>query len=96
MIPLFAFGAADISPARWPTPGRRDDPIPASLTPRERQIAASIAMGHSNRTIAERLRLSEKTVRNQSTVLFEKCGVKGRLQLALFITRHPELLDDAR
>lgn len=61
------------------------------LTPRERQIAVAVAAGLTNRAIAARLGISEKTVRNRLTVLFEKLHVRGRLQLAMLLTAKPEI-----
>ena len=50
------------------------------LSPREREILALIAQGLSNAEVAARLGISEKTVRNQLTRLFEKLGVSSRTQ----------------
>lgn len=57
------------------------------LTPRERQIIQAVARGLSNRAIASELRISEQTVKNQLTVLYDKVGVESRLQLALYAVR---------
>jgi DNA-binding NarL/FixJ family response regulator len=53
------------------------------LTDREREILARLAAGDSNARIARHLGLSEKTVRNQLTVVFTKLGVADRVQAAL-------------
>jgi DNA-binding NarL/FixJ family response regulator len=53
------------------------------LTPRERDILSQLAAGDSNVQIARRLGLSDKTVRNQLSVVFTKLGVAGRVQAAL-------------
>jgi two-component system, NarL family, nitrate/nitrite response regulator NarL len=53
------------------------------LTPRERDILTRLAAGESNVQIARRLGLSDKTVRNQLSVVFTKLGVAGRVQAAL-------------
>ncbi len=50
------------------------------LTRRERQILDHIARGHDNLQIAAHLELSEKTVRNHITAIFEKLGVENRSQ----------------
>jgi DNA-binding NarL/FixJ family response regulator len=59
----------------------------ANLTSREREIAASIAEGRSNREIAKQLGVSEQTVKNHVTSILHKVGVSSRLQLALTIVR---------
>jgi pimeloyl-ACP methyl ester carboxylesterase/DNA-binding CsgD family transcriptional regulator len=50
------------------------------LTPRERAVLEAIAKGLDNAEIAISLRLSEKTVRNHITRIFDKIGVKHRYQ----------------
>ncbi|HVR42598.1 MAG TPA: response regulator transcription factor [Thermoanaerobaculia bacterium] len=50
------------------------------LTPREHEILGLIAQGLSNREIAERLFVSENTVKTHSSRLFEKMGVGRRTQ----------------
>lgn len=52
----------------------------AGLTPSEAAILALVAEGLDNRSIAERLGKSEKTVRNQLSVIFGKLGVHSRSQ----------------
>jgi DNA-binding NarL/FixJ family response regulator len=50
------------------------------ITPRELEILGLIAAGLSNREIAERLFVSENTVKTHSSRLFEKLGAKRRTQ----------------
>jgi pimeloyl-ACP methyl ester carboxylesterase/DNA-binding CsgD family transcriptional regulator len=50
------------------------------LTPRERAVLEGIAAGLDNSEIAESLSLSEKTVRNHITRVFDKIGVEHRYQ----------------
>lgn len=50
------------------------------VTPREREILELIAKGMSNREIAEKLFVSENTVKTHSSRLFEKLGAKRRTQ----------------
>ena len=54
-----------------------------SLTDRERDIVRLIADGHNNNSIADKLDMSEKTVRNRLTVIYSKLEVTSRLELAL-------------
>lgn len=58
-----------------------------TLTPREQQIASAIATGQSNRDIAARLGITEQTVKNHLTSIFEKVGVSSRLQLGLTLIK---------
>ena len=54
------------------------------LSPRERETLALLAEGLSNSEIAERLGISEKTVRNHLSHLFDKLGVWSRAQAIVF------------
>ncbi len=53
------------------------------LTPRERDILALVAQGDDNRAIALKLSLSEKTVGNRLSEIFQKLGVANRTQAAI-------------
>ena len=55
----------------------------ANLTDRERQIVEAIAGGASNRDVAQALSVSEQTVKNHLSRIFEKCGVSNRTELAV-------------
>ena len=55
----------------------------ANLTERERQIVAAIVGGASNRDVAQTLGVSEQTVKNHLSRIFEKCGVANRTELAV-------------
>jgi two-component system nitrate/nitrite response regulator NarL len=63
------------------------EPAP-SLSPREQEILAQIALGASNKEIAKRLNVTERTVKAHLTAIFRKLGLTGRLQLALFALEH--------
>ena len=56
----------------------------AALSPRERAVLARITEGLSNAAIAEDLSLSEKTVRNHVSNIFDKLGVWSRAQAIVF------------
>jgi pimeloyl-ACP methyl ester carboxylesterase/DNA-binding CsgD family transcriptional regulator len=63
---------------------RGEDPAFALLSPREREVLALITEGFGNAQIAERLSISEKTVRNHVSNLFDKLGVWTRAQAIVF------------
>ena len=56
----------------------------ATLTTREREILDLVAGGANNQQIAEKLFISEKTVRNHLTAVFDKIGVSSRSQAIVF------------
>lgn len=55
-------------------------PSDGQLTEREHEVMALIARGHSNRSIAAELVISEKTVKNHIRHIYEKLGVASRTQ----------------
>lgn len=57
------------------------------LTAREREVAEGICEGLSNKAIAIKLEITERTVKQHLANIFEKLGVKDRVQLALKCTR---------
>ena len=61
-----------------------EDAAFSTLSPREREVLGLIAEGLANAEIAERLGLSEKTVRNHVSNLFDKLGVWTRAQAIVF------------
>lgn len=61
-----------------------EDSAFTALSPRERQVLLLITEGLGNAQIAERLSISEKTVRNHVSNLFDKLGVWTRAQAIVF------------
>lgn len=70
------------TPVAGGEPFRRDDSKREALgiTPRELEILEQIAQGLSNREIAEKLFVSENTVKTHSSRVFDKLGAKRRTQ----------------
>jgi len=71
-----------------PNPVAENNSVFASLSPREREILSLITEGLGNSEIAERLSISEKTVRNHVSNLFDKLGVWSRAQAIVFAHDH--------
>ena len=67
-----------------PTVTTDEDSAFASLSPREREVLTLITEGLSNAEIGERLSISEKTVRNHVSKVFDKLGVWTRAQAIVF------------
>lgn len=62
-----------------PAPGdAARQPLPDDLTPREREVLALIGQGLSNRGIAEKLFISEATVKTHINNLFAKAHIRDR------------------
>ena len=59
-----------------------------TLTPREIEIVQMVAHGLRNRAIAERLAISEGTVKIHLHNIYEKLGIDGRLELMLWAQEH--------
>lgn len=57
------------------------------LTEREIEILQLVAQGASNREIAKKLEISEKTVRNRLSVIFDKLHINNRTEAALYALR---------
>jgi len=57
---------------------------PAALTPREIEVVKMVAQGLRNREIAEKLFISEGTVKIHLHNTYDKLGVDGRLELLLY------------
>jgi DNA-binding NarL/FixJ family response regulator len=71
---------AEAGPASAGRGGRTRSP----LSNREREIVALVAQGYRNREMAEKMFISEQTVKNHLHNIFDKLGVSDRLELALY------------
>jgi DNA-binding NarL/FixJ family response regulator len=58
--------------------------IAAILSPRETEVARMVASGLRNREIAEKLSLSEGTVKSYLHSIYEKLDIRGRVELTLY------------
>jgi DNA-binding NarL/FixJ family response regulator len=57
---------------------------PSPLSQREREIVSLVAQGFKNKEMAEKMFISEQTVKNHLHNIFDKLGVSDRLELALY------------
>lgn len=64
-----------------------DAPRVGRLTLRERQLITVVGQGFGNSEIAERLRISEATVRNHLTSIFRKLELHSRVELVMYALR---------
>lgn len=85
-------GASSAALARIPLPAAEPAseaaPVPANnawaaLSAREAQVARAVTAGRSNKEVASQLFISERTVKAHLSAVFEKLGVRDRLQLVL-------------
>lgn len=64
------------------------DPKGEALSPQEHRVLALVAEGKTNKEIAVALNLSEKTVGNYLSNVFQKLNISRRSQAAVYFTRH--------
>jgi two-component system nitrate/nitrite response regulator NarL len=57
------------------------------LTSRERQVAAAIARGLTNKQIGEELGISAETVKRHLASIYAKLALRGRVALAIHVLR---------
>ncbi len=61
----------------------------SALSDRELQVARAVAAGRSNKEVAEQLFISERTVKAHLGAVFDKLGVRDRVQLVLRLSGLP-------
>jgi DNA-binding NarL/FixJ family response regulator len=76
------FASPEPTPAASGGPGRDRERSP--LSQREREIVGLVAQGYKNKEMAEKMFISEQTVKNHLHNIFDKLGVSDRLELALY------------
>lgn len=69
---------------------RRQSAQGVTFTTREQEVLDMLASGFPNRAIAQRLGISERTVKAHVTSIFHRLGVSDRTQAALWAQRHPD------
>jgi DNA-binding NarL/FixJ family response regulator len=62
----------------------QDSPATKRLTPRESEIVRYVAIGMRNAEVAARLSLSESTVKTHLTNIFQKLGIRDRIELTRY------------
>jgi len=89
-----ADGHAPLDPraARELLSSRRGSPGAEALSAREVEVLKLVAAGRPNKVIALRLGISEKTVKNHLSAVFQKLNVTDRTQAALWAQRHEDEL----
>ena len=86
LLKRMVLGVSQLAPAPGPAaavPGAADEL--AALSRREREVAEAVAGGASNKDVARQLGITERTVKAHLSTIFDKLGVKDRLQLAVRI-----------
>jgi two-component system, NarL family, response regulator DevR len=78
--------AAAVLMARLRGQGEHDDPL-SGLTDQERTLLAHLSEGLTNKQIAARMFLAEKTVKNYVSRLLAKLGMERRTQAAVYATK---------
>ena len=73
--------------AHQPNPSIPDQKLLSELSEREREILHLLARGYSNAEISHTLFLSDGTVKNYMSTIFNKLNVNDRTQAALFAVR---------
>lgn len=93
MLPLHAAGERKREEARVPSrkvTQRAVQPVTGeleALSEREVEIAVTIALGHSNRSAARELFLSENTIKSHKVRIFKKLGIKNSAQLGVLVAK---------
>jgi len=80
--------ARHLAQAQYPGASDREEPSPAILTEREREVLELVARGLSNQDIADTLTITLKTVKTHVSNILHKLGLESRVQAALYALRH--------
>jgi DNA-binding NarL/FixJ family response regulator len=63
---------------------RLRNPLINDLSPREEQVVRFVALGMRNAEVAEKLSISEQTVKSHLNTIFRKLGIRDRVQLTRY------------
>ncbi len=74
--------------AQQAAPGREVQPLPTDLTEREGEVIRLVAEGCSNHEIAQKLVISDKTVKTHISNILSKLNLQDRTQLAIYAIRN--------
>jgi DNA-binding NarL/FixJ family response regulator len=89
--PAFADGVWLVELARSSLAAIRDessDPVLATLTPREREVAVLLARGRSNREVADELVVAQRTAEMHVSSLLAKLRLSSRSQVAVWAVQN--------
>ena len=90
LLPDTVAKAAAKALPKAPKPGEPVAPPAAAdgLTQREREVALLVADGLRSREVAERLGIASQTVKSHLKTIFDKLGVRNRVELARRLVQH--------
>jgi two-component system, NarL family, response regulator NreC len=75
-------------PEAAPAPPAAQEALVEALTPRETEVLSLLAIGHTNREIADLLTVSVRTVESHRANLMGKLGLHSRVELVRYATQH--------
>jgi two-component system, NarL family, nitrate/nitrite response regulator NarL len=78
------FSSVEEAPSTLAPAPTREREQRSPLSQREREIVSLVAQGFKNKEMAEKMFISEQTVKNHLHNIFDKLGVSDRLELALY------------
>ncbi len=85
----FGIGSILMSPTGIPTVGDRAAVVvPDGLSPREVEVLGELALGHTNRRIADRLHISVNTAANHVQAILRKTSCENRTEAAAYAFQH--------
>jgi DNA-binding NarL/FixJ family response regulator len=67
---------------------KTEKPSSEQLSPREQDVLALLTEGHTNKEIANKLFISEKTVKSHMNNIFKKFDVSGRIKAIVYAIKH--------